>query len=312
MKLCKNCGAENDHNAKYCCECGFKLEETPQNEVVKTPQNRKKGLFLTFCYRAGRLYPFVKKVVRFLLYMLIAAGIGFAVWYNSLPDYHIFPETSKITFDADGGSIELPITTDADYGSWHIGGNSSWYEITKNANSITIECKQNDSKQKNGRSDSFYIYCDGRNKNERIYVEVVQEESNMYVFGDILDVKLIHNKIKYTEYDDYREGMSIRVKFQVRNNHRNKIRCAVWFYDSDDNKLESKSYWYRTSDNQVTVQEDFYPSDNYEETIELFIPYSKFPTANDMYGNVGLIEYRSDDDGHKFVDRYTESFNVTK
>lgn len=312
MKLCKNCGAENDHNAKYCCECGFKLEETPQNGVAETPQNRKKGLFLTFCYRAGRLYPFIKKVVRLLLYMLIAAGIGFAVWYNSLPDYHIFPETSKITFESGGGSIELPITTDADYGSWHIGGNSSWYEITKNANSITIECKQNDSKQKNGRSDSFYIYCDGRNKNDRIYIKVVQEESEMYVFGDILEVTLIHNQYGYSENGDYEKGLKIRVKCKVRNNYGTGMKCAVWFYDSEGNDIHSKSNGYSTSDNQLTVQEMFYPSDNNTENVELFIPNSLFPVGGGMYGKVSLIEYRSDEKGCHFESDKTESFNVTK
>jgi len=42
MKYCGNCGTANENEMKYCCECGFELDQSRKiNEVKKSGFNIK-------------------------------------------------------------------------------------------------------------------------------------------------------------------------------------------------------------------------------------------------------------------------------
>lgn len=45
---CRNCGSKLKENAKFCGECGWKIEEEEKSEVVsdiEQPQNKKDGIY---------------------------------------------------------------------------------------------------------------------------------------------------------------------------------------------------------------------------------------------------------------------------
>ena len=87
---CNYCGTENSTDAVFCRGCGRPLHSN------------------------------IKKVLLIIFWLfIIATAIG-AIWYFSLPDLKIAPETSKVEFGCEGGSIEIPIYTDAEYSQWHI------------------------------------------------------------------------------------------------------------------------------------------------------------------------------------------------
>lgn len=292
---CNYCGTDNSTDAVFCRGCGRPLHSNRENQ--------KKVKF--------RL---IKKGIKIIFWLFIIATTIAAIWYFSLPDLKIAPETSKVEFDSDGGTIEIPIITDADYSQWHVSG-PSYVDITKKTSSIIIKCNKNEEKYGHSRSGRISLYCDGRNT-DRVYIEIEQEESDMYVYGEIKDVFLKHNVYAYSsEYDEEKKGLKIIVRCNVRHNNGNEMRCALWFHHENEDEYINEDSPYTTSDNQLTVQEVFYPSDNSDEDIELFIPYSEFSESEKgIYFSVGIFEYRTDPTGKQIVskDFKDKSFNINK
>lgn len=292
---CIHCGTDNSTDAVFCRGCGRPLHSKRENQ--------KKGKFRI-----------IKKVLKVIFWLfIIATAIG-AIWYLSLPDLKIAPETSKVEFGCEGGSIEIPIYTDAEYSQWHIS-EPSFVDVTKKHNSIIIKCEENTENRDYNRTGRIALYCDGKNT-ERVYIEIEQEESDMYVYGEIKDVFLKHNVYAYSsEYDEEKKGLKIIVRCNVRHNNGNEMRCALWFHHENEDEYINEDSPYTTSDNQLTVQEVFYPSDNSDEDIELFIPYSEFSESEKgIYFSVGIFEYRTDPTGKKIVskDFKDKSFNINK
>ena len=250
-------------------------------------------------------------ILPIVISIIFIVGGGFFFWFLFTPEYTIYPEVSEIHFDSDGGTYVLPITTDADYSSWHVRG-SYFLHVSKNASSITITCSPNDEEYEGCRTGYIYLSCDGKNKDE-VEVEVIQEESNMYVFGDIKDVKIIHNEEAWTEYDEYQRGMKIKIQANVRHSH-SKVKICAWFYHSDRSVIKNNNRYYSTtSGRQVTVQRKLriYGDGMDYTTVDLFIPYSEFPNETGMICKVGIIEYDTDEDGNEIASYWSKRFNVS-
>lgn len=293
---CIHCGTDNSTDAVFCRGCGRPLHSKRENQ--------KKGKFRI-----------IKKVLKVIFWLfIIATAIG-AIWYFSLPDLKIAPETSKVEFGCEGGSIEIPIYTDAEYSQWHIS-EPSFVDVTKKHNSIIIKCEENTENRDYNRTGRIALYCDGRNT-ERVYIEVEQEESDKYVYAKIQDVFVKHNVYEYSsEYDDYRYGIQFTVRCNVRHNQGDKIKCCIWSYHENEEKYASPypshSTYTTSGDQQLTVQDEFYPSDSEDEDFVLFIPNSEFKKESGVYFKIGLLEFRTDPSGNEFVSRTfkNKSFDI--
>lgn len=289
MKICNNCKCPNDDEYVYCRNCGSELKKSQK--------------------------PILLFVIASVLGVVILTVAGYGVWYLTKPNLHVSPEHSLVEFDAEGGTVEMPIHTDADYSEWHVSdANDSWVTVSKNAGSITIKCDENDSPKTGVRVSRIYLWCDGRSENVRNCVVISQAESNQYVQGEITSISYDHNCEQWTRYEDYRNGMKINVKYKLRHWSDGDIRCAVWFYDSEGNVVKHDASYYSTDDNQLTIQEMTYPgwSDDGSYEVSLFIPYSEFPYGSGTYYcKLSLFEYESDSDGRKFADKDFENKTFT-
>lgn len=275
---CKYCNTENAKKAKYCRYCGTNLQ-------------KKK----------------IQKILVSIIIPVLLTGISYSIWYFLQPYNTIYPSVSKVSFNTDGGKKTIEISTSAEYKDWYIRNIPSWLDITKTPKSIIIGCEKNDQNRIGCRTANLHLYCNGRN-NDYVTIEVIQEESDLFVQGEIKEVNIKHHSFSYNDslYDD---GMKIVLTFNVRHNNGNKIKCCAWFYKNEE-KVISHNDEYSTAGNHLTVQDDFYPTDNKNEEFALYIPYYVFPTYGDFTLSVGLIEYRDSSDGHEFVSKNNIPFTI--
>lgn len=276
---CKKCNTENIKNAKYCRHCGFKLQ-------------KKKN----------------KRILISIISLFLLIGVSYSTWYFLQPYNTIYPSVSKVNFGTEGGEKTIKISTSAEYKDWHVSNIPSWLDITRTPNSIIIECEKNEQNQNGFRTANLHLYCNGRN-NDYITIKVIQEESDLFVQGEIKDVGIEHHSFTYNDSISPDDGMKIVVTCNVRHNNGNKIKCCVWFYKNGE-KIISDSYDYSTRDKQLTVQDEFYPTDNVNEKFALYIPYSVFPSNEDLTLTVGLLEYKDSSNGHEFASKRDIPFTI--
>lgn len=283
---CKNCNTDNSDDALYCRHCGKTLRSN--NKTIKV----------------------------FFVLLVIAVMVGVAWWYLFKPNLWIDSDDYKVKFNCEGGSVEIPIYTNADYSQWHVEESyNSFVYVSKDINSIVVKCKENMENSAHSRKCRVGLYCDGINS-DTVYIDIEQEESDKYVYAEIIDVSITHNVYAYSSrYYEEKKGLKIMVRCNVRHANGIKMKCAVWFYHENRDKLINEDSPYTTSDHHLTVQEVFYPSDNSDKDIELFIPYSEFPhSEKGVYLEVGIFEYRTDPTSKLIVSKTykDKSFNISK
>lgn len=165
---CNICGTENPAELKSCRNCG------------NDPKMKSSSL-LSF-----------KKILPIFIVIVVALLVSL-VWYYSKPILTIKADKPEVCFDHNGGTVEIPITTNADDSQWHAEerGNMDVELVKKNKSLIiNVDYYYLDPDEYEEFSDNILtryslitLYCDGRN-DDRYYIIVKQTRKCHYVKGD--------------------------------------------------------------------------------------------------------------------------------
>lgn len=282
---CWKCDVENDNSYNYCRNCGAPLSDKLILQSIAK---------------------FLKPII-WLTLIFIMIGV---IWYISLPNLSIYPETSKVRFNSNGGNVEIPIHTNAKFSQWHVTG-PDFIDLTKKANSILIRCHKNYSRIIGERKGQIALFCEGKNK-EKVYIDIAQEEYKENIYADVKEIIQKHNVYR-TSYGEEKKGVELTAKCKIRN-YKGKLRCIISFYHSNGEKYINKESHYTNFEKQLTVQKDFFPNMLNGQDVVMFIPYSEFYNEQGIYMKVRLLEYKSSVTGSMFYEKTfkEKTFKVTK
>lgn len=163
---------------------------------------------------------------------------------------------SDVTFDSEGGSVDIDIYTDGD---WHIGtSTASWGHISKYSSSITL--RVDGYYGDDDRTDWFTIVAGDYERR----IEITQH-ADTKPSADIGSVWVDHN-----EYYNGYKGMMIHVGFTTENLLDKTVYVYAYFYYEDNvtplhNQYGNDLYYYGTG--KVN-----YKSCRFDD-FKIFVPY---------------------------------------
>lgn len=163
---------------------------------------------------------------------------------------------SDVTFDSEGGSVDIDIYTDGD---WHIGtSTASWGHITKYSSSITL--RVDSYYGDDDRTDWFTIEAGDYERR----IEITQH-ADTKPSADIGSVWVDHN-----EYYNGYKGMLIHTYISVENLEGETIYVYAYFYQGDNttplhDPYGNNLYFYATGNVS-------HKSGTFED-LKIFVPY---------------------------------------
>ena len=175
---------------------------------------------------------------------------------------------SSVTFDSDGGSIDIDISTD---GEWKIGTSTAdWGHLSIHSSSVTLRIDSYSGDE--DRTDWFTIKAG--DYEERI--EITQHADNE-PSANIERVWVDHN-----EYNNGYKGMLIHVEFTTENLLGKTVYVYAYFYQSDNqtplhNQYGDKLYFYGTGSPS-------YKSARFGD-FKIFVPYVGLNMAPGVSGD---------------------------
>lgn len=175
---------------------------------------------------------------------------------------------SSVTFDSDGGSIDIDISTD---GEWEIGTSTEdWGHLSKHSSSVTLRVGSYSGDE--DRTDWFTIKAGDYEKRIEIIQHAVNEPS-----ANIERVWVDHN-----EYNNGYKGMLIHVEFTTENLLGKTVYVYAYFYQSDNqtplhNQYGDKLYFYGTGSPS-------YKSARFGD-FKIFVPYVGLNMAPGVSGD---------------------------
>lgn len=175
---------------------------------------------------------------------------------------------SSVTFDSDGGSIDIDISTD---GEWEIGASTEdWGHLSKHSSSVTLRVGSYSGDE--DRTDWFTIKAGDYEKRIEIIQHAVNEPS-----ANIERVWVDHN-----EYNNGYKGMLIHVEFTTENLLGKTVYVYAYFYQSDNqtplhNQYGDKLYFYGTGSPS-------YKSARFGD-FKIFVPYVGLNMAPGVSGD---------------------------
>lgn len=289
---CKSCGTSNPDEAKFCRNCGNKLEES-NGGYAKTFL----WIFLLCCIIGG-IVIYINNINQstYTPTPLVSEDTTIEEVVEEVKASYLNISDDDVRLSPKGESETITIDTD---GKWRVGTNvEDWVSLSIDGNSLTITVAPNKGKD---RTDYFTIIADDIEKR----INITQYASTV-PYGEIVKVWVDHST-----YDDGIKGMRIHVAFKVHNMLNKEGRVSAYFYFSDGTALTDTNGSYKTTDGDVAVGKDFCPS--YENSdfsdFKLFMPYSELhlDSSADIYFNVSLWynHEKISDDSEKEHMKYT-------
>lgn len=175
---------------------------------------------------------------------------------------------SSITFDSDGGSIDIEISTD---GEWEIGTSTAdWGHLSIHSSSVTLRVGSYSGDE--DRTDWFTIKAGNYEKR----IDITQYADNE-PSANIERVWVDHN-----EYNNGYKGMWIHTEFTTENLLGKTIYVYAYFYQSDNqtplhNQYGDKLYFYGTGSPS-------YKSARFGD-FKIFVPYVGLNMAPGVSGD---------------------------
>lgn len=175
---------------------------------------------------------------------------------------------SSVTFDSDGGSIDIDISTD---GEWEIGTSTAdWGHLSIHSSSVTLRIDSYSGDE--DRTDWFTIKAGDYEKR----IEITQHADNE-PSANIERVWVDHN-----EYNNGYKGMLIHVEFTTENLLGKTVYVYAYFYQSDNqtplhNQYGDKLYFYGTGSPS-------YKSARFGD-FKIFVPYVGLNMAPGVSGD---------------------------
>lgn len=292
---CKSCGTSNPDEAKFCRNCGNKLEES-NGGCAKAFL----WIFILCCIIGGIvIYINYNNQSTYTPTPLVSEDTTIEEVVEETKASYLNISDDDVRLSSKGESETIAIETD---GEWRVGTNvEDWVSLSIDGNSLTITVAPNKGKE---RTDYFTIIADDIEKR----VNITQYASTD-PYGEIVKVWVDHS----TYDDDGTKGMRIHIAFKAHNMLNKEGRISAYFYFSDGTALTDTNGSYKTTDGCVSVGKDFCPS--YENSdysdFKLFMPYSELhlDSSADIYFKVS-IWYNHEkiaDDSEKEHMKYTTS-----
>ena len=175
---------------------------------------------------------------------------------------------SSVTFDSDGGSIDIDISTD---GEWEIGTSTAdWGHLSIHSSSVTLRIDSYSGDE--DRTDWFTIKAGDYEK----IIEITQHADN----EPSANIERVW--VDYNEYNNGYKGMLIHVEFTTENLLGKTVYVYAYFYQSDNqtplhNQYGDKLYFYGTGSPS-------YKSARFGD-FKIFVPYVGLNMAPGVSGD---------------------------
>ena len=175
---------------------------------------------------------------------------------------------SSVTFDSDGGSIDIDISTD---GEWEIGTSTAdWGHLSIHSSSVTLRIDSYSGDE--DRTDWFTIKAGDYEKR----IEITQHADN----EPSANIERVW--VDYNEYNNGYKGMLIHVEFTTENLLGKTVYVYAYFYQSDNqtplhNQYGDKLYFYGTGSPS-------YKSARFGD-FKIFVPYVGLNMAPGVSGD---------------------------
>ncbi len=202
---------------------------------------------------------------------------------------------NNVTFDSDGGSIDIDIETD---GEWEIGTSTAdWGHLSKHSSSVTLTVDRYSGGE--DRTDWFTIKAGDYEKR----IEITQQANNE-PSANIERVWIDHN-----EYMNGEKGMLIHTKINVEHLEGKTIYVYVYFYQADNttplhDPYGNDLYFYGTGNVNIKHKSGHF------DDLKIFVPYSGLnmaPGTSDSFSFDISVKY-----GEEQLDRnINNSFTFT-
>ena len=201
---------------------------------------------------------------------------------------------SSVTFDSDGGSIDIEISTD---GEWEIGTSTTdWGHLSIYSSSVTLRVGSHSGDE--DRTDWFTIKAGDYEKR----IDITQHADNE-PSANIERVWVDHN-----EYNNGYKGMWIHTEFTTENLLGKTIYVYAYFYQSDNqtplhNQYGDKLYFYGTGSPS-------YKSARFGD-FKIFVPYVGLNMAPGVSGDFSFDIEVKDGNGNLYDRDENNSFTFS-
>lgn len=296
---CKSCGTSNPNEAKFCRNCGKKLEESSGGCA--------KALLWIFllCCIVGGIVIYNDKQPIYTPLSLVPEDSTVEEFVEETKASYLNISNDDVRLSSKGETKTVTIDTD---GEWRIGTSvDEWVSLSIDGNSLTIIVAPNKGDE---RTDFFTIIADDIEKRVNITQYASTDQYvNTEPYGEIVKVW-----VDYDTYDDNgKKGMRLHIAFKTHNMLNKEGRISAYFHFADGTALIDTNGSYKTKDGCVAVGKNFcphYENSDYNNFV-LFMPYSELhlDSSADIYFKVS-IWYNHEkiaDDSEKVYLKYTKS-----